>query len=53
MGKAGLTVHKKSILEKVTKDPATGKLAVHWQNGEVHGDFEVVLVAVGESSRLE
>ena len=52
MGRAGLTVHKQSEVEKVTKDPDTGKLSLHKKDGEVHGDFEAILMAVGGWAKL-
>lgn len=48
MERAGLTVHKNSQTEKITKDEDTGKLTLHNKDGEAHGDFDVILMAIGE-----
>lgn len=49
MRRGGVEVHTKTVLEKVTKDEATGKLTVHSKAGELHDGFDVVLMAIGES----
>eukprot|EP00903_Cladosiphon_okamuranus_P016046 g14816.t1 len=53
MERAGLTVHKNSETEKVTKDEDTGKLTLHSKSGEAHGDFDVILMAIGRSPNVE
>lgn len=50
MVRAGLAVHKNSETDKVTKDEDTGKLTLHSKSGEAHGDFDVILMAIGEMS---
>jgi len=52
MERAGLAVHKNSETAKVTKDEDTGKLSLHTKAGETHGDFDVILMAIGEASTL-
>lgn len=48
MNRAGLAVHKNSETEEIAKDEATGKLTLHSKSGEAHGDFDVILMAIGE-----
>lgn len=48
MDRAGLSVHKNSETEKVTKDEDTGKLTLHSKSGEAHSDFDVILMAIGK-----
>lgn len=52
MERAGLAVHKNSVTEKITKDDETGKLTLHTKAGEEHGDFNVILMAVGEGCAI-
>lgn len=50
MARAGLTVHKNSTTEKITKDEATGKLTLHTKDGQALGDLDVVLMAIGKKT---
>ncbi|CAM9116425.1 unnamed protein product [Ectocarpus sp. 12 AP-2014] len=52
MARAGLTVHKNSTTEKITKDEATGKLTLHNKDGQALGDLDVVLMAIGRSPNV-
>ncbi|CAM9581788.1 unnamed protein product [Scytosiphon promiscuus] len=51
--RAGLAVHKNTETEKVTKDEGTGKLTLHTKGGEEHGDFDVILMAIGRSPNVK
>ncbi|CAM9219705.1 unnamed protein product [Sphacelaria rigidula] len=53
MRRGGVEVHTKTVLEKVTKDEATGKLTVHSKAGELHDGFDVVLMAIGRAPNVE
>ena len=49
MAASGLHLHKHSTPAGVSKDEATGKLSLALASGEVHKDFDVVLMAVGRA----
>lgn len=52
MARTGVHVHKKTTIEKVTENQATGKYCLHSTDGETYPGFDVVLMAIGECEAI-
>lgn len=45
----GIHVHPQSVPKSISKDPSSGQLTLHLENGDTYGGFDVLLVAAGRT----